>query len=67
MFWSLLGNFELSAKQNNQSVLDFTDEDILIEQHMNGYYLRFFPHKKLTLEEAQQLKSQITDRRERLG
>lgn len=51
-------------KQNNQSVLHFTEEDIVIEQHMNGYYLRFFPKKKLTLEEAQQLKSQIIKRRD---
>ena len=52
-----------SKTPNNQSVASFTEEDIEIEQHMNGYYLRFYPKKKLTLKEAEAIKAYLTERR----
>ena len=33
------------------------NEDIEIEHHMNGYYVRFYPKKKLTKEESEEIKT----------
>ena len=54
----------MSKELHNQSVPSFTEEDIEIEQHMNGYYLRFYPKKKLSLKEAEAIKAYLTKRRE---